>query len=149
MAVGETHAIIGEIAFDAAGRPLAGSAFQVDLRTLKSDKVRRDNDVKRFFLETDTYPIATFVVTEVNGLEGGLADGQPQSFAVVGDLTAHGVTRLITWEATATMTGDTLVGQATTTFSFADFDMSVPNIAGMVSASDPVRLEIEVVARRQ
>jgi polyisoprenoid-binding protein YceI len=149
MAIGETQAIAGEIGFDTAGNPLAGSAFQVDLRTLKSDKVRRDNDIKRFFLETETYPIATFVITAVEGLAGGLIEGQPQSFRIVGELTAHGVTRPVTWEATATLTGDTLTGSATTTFLFADFDMNVPNIAGMVSARDPIRLEVEVVATRR
>jgi len=34
------------------------------------------------------------------------------------------------------------------TFLFANFDMKVPNIVGMVSASDPIRLEVEITARR-
>jgi polyisoprenoid-binding protein YceI len=149
IAIGETRAIIGEFALDATGRPISGSTFQADLRTLKSDKVRRDNDVKRFFLETDDFPIATFVISEVDGLDAPLPKGQPVSFKIIGELTAHGVTETVIWDATVTLNGNTLTGTATTTFLFADFGMKVPNIAGMVSAEDPIRLEIEITALKQ
>ena len=147
-AVGETNAVSGQFSLDAAGQPLPGATFQVDLRLLKSDKVRRDNDVKKLFLETDQYPIATFVLRQVTNLSGPLEDGDKVTGSVIGDLTAHGVTKPVTWDATVKRQGDTLTGDATTSFTFADFGMPVPNIYGMVSARDPVTLEIEFTARR-
>ena len=71
------HAIAGEI----GSTP---PAFRSPVRPFRSICGRSraiacvgDNDVKRFFLETDKYPIATFTVTGVEGLAGGLADGNP------------------------------------------------------------------------
>ncbi len=147
-AVGTTHAIAGSIAFDGNGLPAAGSAFKVDLRTLTSDKVRRDNDIKKYYLETAKFPVATFVFREVQGLTEPLAEGQSVPLKIVGDLTAHGVTKSITLDATATRTGDTLTGKASTTFRFEDFGMDVPDIAGMVSAQNPIHLELDVTAVR-
>jgi polyisoprenoid-binding protein YceI len=147
-AVGTTHAIVGAIAFDANGLPTTGSTFKVDLRTLTSDKVRRDNDIKKYYLETAKFPVATFVFREVQGLTGPLVDGQTVPLKIVGDLTAHGVTKSITWDATASRAGDTLTGKASTTFRFEDFGMDVPDIAGMVSAQNPIRLELDITADR-
>ena len=147
-AVGETNAITGQITFDGAGNPVPGSRFQVDLRLLQSDKVRRDNDVKKLFLETDTFPIATFVLRQVTDLSGPLREGEAVHGSVTGDLTAHGVTRPVTWDTTVERQGETLTGNATTSFAFADFGMSVPNIYGMVSARDPITLAVEFTARR-
>ena len=86
--------------------------FRVNLRTLTSDKVRRDNDVKRLYLETDKYPIATFVVRRIDALSAPLRDGQTATGRVVGDLTAHGVTKSVVWDVTATRSGETLSGHA-------------------------------------
>jgi polyisoprenoid-binding protein YceI len=147
-AVGETNAIEGQIGLDADGNPVPGSTWKVDLRLLKSDKERRDNDVKKLFLETDKYPIATFVVGAVTHLSGPLVDGATVQGEVSGELTAHGVTRPVTWQTTVTRQGDTLTGKATTSFPFADFDMPVPNIYGMVSARDPITLELDFTATR-
>ncbi|HEU0113358.1 MAG TPA: YceI family protein [Thermomicrobiales bacterium] len=147
-AVGATRAIDGQIDLDAAGRPLPGSTVRVDLRTLTSDKVRRDNDVKRLYLETDKYPIATFVVRRFDGLSAPLRDGESATGRVVGDLTAHGVTKSVVWNVSGVLTGDTLSGHATTTFTFETFDMPVPDIAGMVSARDPVTLQFDFTAKR-
>jgi hypothetical protein len=54
----------------------------------------------------------------------------------------------VTWQTTVTRQGDTLTGKATTSFPFADFDMPVPNIYGMVSARDPITLELDFTATR-
>jgi polyisoprenoid-binding protein YceI len=147
-AVGETNAITGQITVDSAGNPVPGLSFQVDLRLLQSDKVRRDNDVKKLFLETDKFPMATFVFRQVTDLSGPLRDGAMVHGSVTGDLTAHGVTRSVTWDTTVEQHADTLTGHATTSFPFADFGMSVPNIYGMVSARDPITLEVAFTAKR-
>ena len=72
-AIGKTNAFIGTINFDANGTPFACSRFDVDLRTLQSDESRRDNFLYTNTLETQTYPLATFVLTEVQGLNGPLS----------------------------------------------------------------------------
>lgn len=144
--VGETSAILGHILFDANGAPLACSRFDVDLRTLQTDEARRDNYLRGNTLETDTYPLATFVLRHVEGLDGPLAEGEKVTITLVGDLTFHGVTQLAAWEATVTKESEGLTGTATTSFTFPDFNMEQPIVGPVASIADEVTLEVDLVA---
>lgn len=145
-AVGETQAIIGTILFDDANVPLACSRFDVDLRTLQSDEARRDNYLYTNTLETETYPLATFVLARVEGLDGGLADGETTTLSLIGDLTLHGVTLAATWEAEVTLDGDTLSGTARSAFTMRDYNMEEPVVGPIISVDESVELEVEIVA---
>lgn len=144
-AVGETNAFIGTLYFDESGLPLACSRFDADLRTLTSDESRRDNYLYNNTLETETYPLATFILTSVEGLDQPLA-GDKVTFTLIGDLTLHGVTRSVSWEATAKIDGDTLTGTASTTFNMADFDIEPPTVGPVVSLDENVVLEVDISA---
>ena len=147
-AIGETSTIAGNLYFDADGNPMACSRVDVDLRTFVSDESRRDNFLRGNTLQTDTYPIASFVVTSVEGLDGALVDGEETSFYLVGNLTMHGVTKAIRWEVTATSTGDTITGKASTSFDMADFDIQEPVVGPVLSVDSTIQLEIDVVATK-
>ena len=68
-AVGETSDVVGRIIFDPVGDiDSAASKITVDLRTLKSDKSRRDRFLRTRSLESDVFPTAEFVVKELPGL---------------------------------------------------------------------------------
>ena len=59
----------GAIVVDRSGKVLSDqSKFTVDMQSLKTDQDRRDNFIKRNTLETDRFPTAEFVPTEVRGL---------------------------------------------------------------------------------
>jgi polyisoprenoid-binding protein YceI len=145
-AVGETQAIIGTVYFDDSYTPLAGSRFDIDLRTLVSDESSRDNHLYNDTLETGEFPLATFVITSVVGLDAGLADGEEVTFRLVGDLTVHGVTNEATWDVTASRDGETVTGFASTTIVIEDYDMEKPYYGPVVSIEDEIVLEIDVVA---
>lgn len=147
-AVGTTSAFIGRILFDADGMPLPCTRFDVDLRTLVSDESRRDNYLYTNTLETQQYPLATFVLTEVEGLDGPLADGDETTFTLIGNLTIHGVTKLVAWETTVTLDGDTLDGTAATEFDMPDFNITPPVIGPVVSLDETVKLEVDLAAER-
>jgi len=144
--VGTTNAIIGSILFDEEGLPLACSNFAVDMRTLVTDESRRDNYLRSNTLESDTYPYATFVVASVEGLDGPLEDGETATAQLLGDLTLHGVTRPVTWEAEFTREGESLTGTATTTFVIEDYAMEKPIVGPVVLIGDEIVLNIEVTA---
>jgi polyisoprenoid-binding protein YceI len=149
-AVGATNAFIGTIYLDANGQPLACTRFDVDLRTLKSDEARRDNWLYNNTLETQQYPLATFILTSVEGLDqSSLADGQQTTFTLVGELTVHGVTKLVAWETTATLDGDKLSGTATTAFDMPDFDITPPKVGPVISLDEHVKLEVDITAQKQ
>lgn len=145
-AVGETNAIIGQILFDAEGTPLMCSRFDVDLRTLVSDEARRDNFLYNNTLETAQFPLATFVLTEVEGLDAPLADGEEATFTLIGNLTMHGVTKLVAWEATVNRDGDEMTGTAKTEFNMVDFNIEEPVVGPVVSVDETIALEADITA---
>jgi polyisoprenoid-binding protein YceI len=147
-AVGETSAIVGQILLDADGIPLPCSRFDVDLRTLKSDEARRDNFLYDNTLQTGQYPLATFVLTGVEGLDGPLPEGEATDLTLVGNLTVHGETKLVAWDATVTRDGDALTGSAAMTFDMADFGIEEPVVGPVLSVDKTIRLEVEIAAQR-
>lgn len=147
-AVGKTSAFIGTFYFDASGAPVACSRWDVDLRTLTSDSAKRDNYLYSNTLETQTYPLATFILTSVEGLSGPLADGKETTFTMVGDLTLHGVTKVVSWTTVATLGGDTIKGTADTAFDMPDFNISPPKVGPVLSLDSHVKLHIDIVAKK-
>lgn len=147
-AVGKTQAIIGQIGFDADGAPLPCSRFDVDLRTLQSDQAKRDNYLYRNTLEAETFPLATFVLRDVEGWDAPLADGEETTVTLIGDLTLKDVTKLVAWEATVTRQGDTLTGQAATEFEMPEFSIEPPSVPVVLGLDETVRLEFDVTARQ-
>ena len=144
--IGETQAIQGTLLFDDTWLPIAGSRIDVDMRTLVSDEARRDNYLYDNVLETGEFPLATFIVTGLEGLDSGLVDGQETTFTLVGDLTLHGVTNEAKWEVTATLNGDTVTGSASTSFVLTDYDMEKPIVGPVISIDDVIVLQMDVVA---
>jgi polyisoprenoid-binding protein YceI len=145
-AVGETNAVIGDIYFDESGKPLACSRFDADLRTLKSDESRRDNFLYNNTLQTETYPLATFILTSVEGLDQPLGADEV-TFTLIGDLTIHGVTKAVSWTATAKLNDNTITGSASTTFNMADFNIQPPKVGPVISLDETVKLEADITAK--
>lgn len=145
-AVGETTAFIGNIYFDEAGLPLVCSRWDADLRQLTSDESRRDNYLYNNTLETETYPLATFILTSVEGLDQPLGS-EEVTFTLIGDLTLHGVTKAIAWTATAKIDGDTLTGTANTVFDMEDFNITPPRVGPVISLDETVVLEADITAK--
>jgi polyisoprenoid-binding protein YceI len=143
-AVGTTKTLTGSIVLDADGGLVPGeSRFTVDLTPLTSDRERRDRYVQRRILETDQYPTAVLVPTELRGVPVPLPTSGAVTFTLVGDLTLHGVTRPTTWEVHARAAPDGFTGMATTRFTFEDFGLSQPRVAIVLSVEDHIELEYD------
>lgn len=143
-AIGVTRDITGQIVLAADGSVVSDeSKFVVDLTTLKSDSSMRDGFIQRNTLQTSTYPNAEFVVTQVTGLALPWPTSGAVAFQLIGELTVHGVTRPTTWEVTAEIVGQELVGTAKTNFTFGDFGLTIPKVGRVLSIEDNIRLEYE------
>ena len=143
-AVGATSAITGEIVLDDAGKVIASrSRITVDLRTLKSDRERRDGFIQRRTLETEAHPFAVLDVTAITGLAHPLPATGSLTFTLTGNLTIHGTTRPTTWQVTAAGGADGYRGTAKTTFTFADFGLTKPRVAVVMSVEDTIGLEYD------
>jgi polyisoprenoid-binding protein YceI len=146
-AVGETQAIIGQLGFGEDQLPLPCSRFDVDMRTLQSDQARRDNYLYQNTLEAETYPLATFVLRAVEGMESPLAEGQETTLRLIGDLTLRDVTKLVAWEANVTLVDGALSGTAATMFEMPDFGIEPPSVPVVLSLDETIRLEVDLTTR--
>ncbi len=146
-AIGTTSAIAGDILIDRAN-PSASQIGEivVDISQLTSDNSRRDNAIRRNWLESAKYPLATFNNGTISDLPGTLSEGTPFTFKITGDMTIHDTTSPVIWNVTMTLDGNTLRGSATTEFKMSDFNVQAPDIAGIVKAEDDVLLTLDIVA---
>lgn len=148
LAIGVTHAISGSVTIDAANpQNSAISTITIDISQFQSDESRRDERIRREWLESATYPIATFVPTSIEGLPESYVPGEAIVFRVTGDLTIRDVTNPVTFEVTAKLDGDTLTGTAASMILMTDFGFSPPTIAGMLEAENEVTMRLTFVAR--
>jgi polyisoprenoid-binding protein YceI len=145
-AVGATSDITGGIVIGTDGKVVPGeSKFVVDLTKLKSDRDRRDGFLQRRTLETEKFPTVELVPTALQGLPTPLPTAGEKTFDLLGDLTIRGVTRPTTWHVKATFDGGRIAGSAATTFTFADFQITQPKVASVLSVADSIRLEYDFV----
>ena len=143
-AIGKTSQVTGELSVDLQNPAnIEFSEFSVDISTLQSDSGRRDNAIRRDWLESSQFPLARFVVTELNGFPASPQEGQPLQFKMIGDLTVRETTLPVTWDVTATLNGDRLTGSATTFLMMADWGAQPPNIGGMLIVKDGVTLTLD------
>jgi polyisoprenoid-binding protein YceI len=119
----------------------------IDISQFTSDSAMRDNFIRRNFLESSKYPLATFAPTSFVGLPNSYTDGQSYSFKVTGDMTVHNVTKPVTFDVTASLSGNTLSGSATANINMSDFGVGPITLAGMIQTEDAVKLTLTFVAR--
>jgi polyisoprenoid-binding protein YceI len=148
-AIGTTGAIDGSVALDFAngGVSIANSTFTVDISTLTSDSPRRDRAIRDRWLESNRFPLATFVATGVENMPSGADFGQDVSFQVVGDMTIREVTQPLTWDMTARIDDETLSGTASTFLYMRDYGFEPPDIAGILKVTDGVTVTVQFAAQ--
>jgi polyisoprenoid-binding protein YceI len=147
-AIGRTNAVEGTFQFNAAGQPTGQvTEIKVDLRTLTSDRAMRDQRIRREWLESDTYPYATFVSTGVEGVPASYTEGQEIGFKLLGNLTIREVTKPVTFDVKGNLEGDTVTGTATTSVLMKDFGFDPPAVAGILTVQDGVTITVNFTAK--
>ena len=149
---GTTAAITGNLNLDrTTWQPAADppSVITVDLRTLKTDSSRRDNAIRGRFLESDKYPLATFVLKQVAGVPQSYQEGTEVTVVLEGELTVREITKPVSWQGTAKLEGNTLTGKVgTSELKYADF--GIPQITIRILAVENwFKLDMELTAVAQ
>lgn len=151
VAVGRSPEVSGSI--DIAGSSVPSGSFTVDLSALEFTDdpgfpvANRVNALRSRGLETDAFPEATFTLTEPIDLGEAPKAGTSVTATATGDLTIHGVTKPVTFEVDAKVSGDT-VRVATTDpvpVKLADFDITAPTGGPVASVADEGSFEFLVV----
>lgn len=143
---GRTSGVTGTLTV--AGAKVTTGDLSVDMTTLQSNESRRDNTIRGRGLQTDQFPTATFELTDPITLPT-IHDGKVFAVKGTGKLTLHGVTKTVTIDLTAKVTGTSVTVQGAAPILMADYDIQPPSIGGFVSVSDSGSLEFLVSLQRQ
>jgi polyisoprenoid-binding protein YceI len=141
-AIGVTRAVTGQIALAADGSLVPeASKITINVTGLKSDQDRRDNFVRRRLLVTDSFPTVVFAPTAITNGPKTIPTSGNGTFTLVGTLTVRGVTKPTTWTVAARYLPTTVLGSASTAFTFKDFTITQPRVPILLSVSDTIKLE--------
>ena len=132
-AVGRTGDVSGTL--EIADERVTSAEIEVDLTTLRTDDSRRDGAVQRA-LGTSQHPTATFSLTGQLDIGGAPEGGAPISLAAPGDLTVKGITQPVTIDIEARLVGSVIAVVGSVEITFADFDVTVPQVPIVLSAED-------------
>lgn len=148
---GSTNEIAGELQLkvDDPQNALAYGEFTVNLPTLTTDQDRRDGWIRDNALQSNKFPLAKFVAKEIKNAPASYTDGTEVTFQLVGDLTVRDLTQPVTFDVTATLTGDTIKGVATTAMKISDFGFAPPSFANTLTVADDFTIRIELTAKEQ
>jgi polyisoprenoid-binding protein YceI len=138
-AVGRTSSIEGSLTV--SGTTVTGGSFTVDMTTVTSDESRRDNQFRNRIMETSTYPTGTFELTSPIGL--GSASVSQKTVTATGNLTLHGVTKTVTFKATATRSGSSVNVTGSLPITFEDYGIANPSF-GPAQVGDDGTLEFSL-----
>ncbi|HEY9138737.1 MAG TPA: YceI family protein [Terriglobus sp.] len=143
-AVGTTNNVTGGLQIMPDGSIAPNSKLVVDLKSLTSDQGMRDGYIRNRTLETDKFPDAVFVPTAVTGVPKMVPTTGQLGVQLTGNLTIHGVTKPVTFKGIATLDprSSTVAGRALATFTFADFGLTKPTLARLMSVDDKITLEL-------
>lgn len=150
IAIGSTNQVSGEVLVD-RDNPQNSTIgpIEVDISQFTSDSARRDNAIRERFLESNRFPIATFVPNQVEGVPQDYQEGQQIEIQVSGDLTVRDVTKPVTFDVTLEGSGDTITGEATTMILMSDFGFGPISIGGILNTEDEVVVHFRFIARSQ
>jgi polyisoprenoid-binding protein YceI len=147
-AIGRTTDVTGSISLtvDGSTTTLSAGSIEVNTTTITSDKSMRDNRLRSQGLETDTYPTATFKLTQPVAVPAAALAGTATDITLVGDLTLHGVTKSVQIPAQAKLADGTVQVLGSITFALSDYGIVAPNVGGFViSVADQGALEFVAV----
>ena len=150
--VGTTNEVGGNISVNLAN-PSASSVGTILLnaRTLETDSSLRNRALRSQILKSarDEYEFIVFEARELSGFSAeSVSFGETITFDVTGDLTAVGVTRSVTFNATVTLDSETQVrGSASVNLLYADFGLVIPDVPSVANVTDDVNLRLDFVAR--
>jgi polyisoprenoid-binding protein YceI len=141
-AVGRTPDVTGSITI--AGNKVSEGSFEVNMTTLKSDKDLRDGQMKGRGLQTDTFPTATFRLTDPLTLPDNATSGGEVPFSAKGELTLHGVTKSVTLDLTAQFASGKIGINGSAPVTLADYDIEKPVGFSVVSVADGGTFEFQL-----
>ena len=144
---GKFTSVSGEIVLDEANPTNSAVRASVDAASVSTGDQNRDNHLRSpDFFDVEKHPTITYVSTSIRPA------GKADAYQVVGDLTMHGITNEVVFEASHLGTGKDPWGgtragiTATATINRKDWGLNwnAPLEAGGVLVSDQVKITLDI-----
>jgi polyisoprenoid-binding protein YceI len=120
--VGRTSAVTGQ--FVIAHNEVTGASLRVDLSTVTANGTAQPQYAK--ILDTARFPAATFTLTKPIVVGSGLVMNKTFRVQATGLLTMHGITRPVTFEATARYSGSRIEAAGSIPVLLPDWNIHTP-----------------------
>lgn len=144
---GSTQGLAGDVAINSTDPSMSRVGdIVVDLEQLHSDDSLRDARLRSSYLESYSFPLATFSRGSLVGAPDELRDGHAYKFSMTGELEIRTTTLPVTWKVRATVDDDRLSATATTVVKMSDYGIGPISLAGLLRTGDEVTLELRLVA---
>ncbi len=145
-AVGRTAAVTGEL----VGTDLVidSVSIKADLTLLASDNGARDGQMRRQGLETDTFPEASFALTEPIVIDALPVEGATLSTTAAGELTLHGVTNVVQVTIEGQIVAGRLLVIGSTEIAMVDYAIEPPKAPVVASVEEIGIMEFSLVFAR-
>ena len=140
-AVGRTPGVDGTMTI--SGTQVTFVDISADMTQLKSDKAPRDGQIKTRGIETNSFPTATFKLTQPITLPGTPEKGKQIDVTATGELTLHGITKTVEIPLKASWNGDTITVAGGAKVAFSDYSIEPPTNA-IVSVDDNGEFELQL-----
>jgi polyisoprenoid-binding protein YceI len=144
-AVGRTGDVAGTLTIE--GTTVSDVTIEADLSQLVTNDSRRDR-AARGALDTEEFPLATFVQTQPLEIPADAAAGSPVAVTAVGDLTIHGVTLPVEVPIEAQLVDDVIALIGSLPVAFADYGVTAPSAPIVVSVEDNGIIEFQLLFTR-
>ena len=145
-AVGRTPNVSGSMTI--SGSNVTAATITADLTSLQSNDQRRDGQLGRQGLQTDTYPTATFTLTAPIALGSVPVDGQTISATASGTLSLHGQTRTVQVPLKARRSGSVIEVTGSLPIVFSDYGIEKPQSFAVLTIADQGTMELQLFFAR-
>ena len=144
-AVGRTGDVSGTL--EITEESVTSVEIEVKLTTLRTDDSRRDGAIQRA-LRTSQHPTAAFSLTEELSIKGAAEAGTAVTLSAAGNLTVNGITQPVVIDIEAQLVGSVIAVVGSVEITFADFDVTIPQVPIVLSAEDHGIMEFQLLFRR-
>ena len=147
--IGETNDVEGLLQIDLSVSTIGANRFVVYLPTLRTDQTLRDGWIRENALESDRFPLAIFIATQIHGAPEKYQAGDQASFRLEGELTMRGTALPAVWDVSARLQNDSIAGTIETRLRMTDLGFDPPNFANTLTVQDEFTVRIDFVARER
>lgn len=122
---------------------------KVDMAAISSGNSQRDNHIKgKDYLAADQFPEAVFTAKSFGNLPAEWKEGETVSFPIAGTMTVKGISKEVTFESKAQITGGQLKLEGSTVVTFEDFGMKNPHKV-VLNTENNITVQLRLLLNRE